>query len=392
MSVVKPIVWSIAGIMAVSLSGAGLNMAFGQDVTLSVDGSTTTFSIVYGSVSEVLASHDIELNYRDKVTPDLGTPVTNDMMITVEYARPIDLTLDGQDGIYWTYATNVGSVINSLGLGQTALKLSASLDTEVPRDGMTLNVKTGHNVSVLADGQTQTIHSFGTVADTLTELGLTWTDDDIISPSLDTALSDGLAISIVRVAQQTVTRQSPIPYDTQNSDDPSAPAGKVTVVTPGVDGVMTQTVVQTTHDGTVVDETVASEDVTLPPVTQVTTTGSKPATPTPTPKASPPVSVTPGSAQAIAYDMVKARGWDDSQFQCLVSLWNHESGWNVSAQNRYSGAYGIPQALPGSKMASVGADWRTNPATQITWGLSYITGRYGTPCGAWSSFQAKGWY
>ena len=100
----------------------------------------------------------------------------------------------------------------------------------------------------------------------------------------------------------------------------------------------------------------------------------------------------PGTAQAIAYEMVAARGWAVSEFDCLVALWNRESHWNVYSNNVRSGAYGIPQALPGSKMASAGADWATNPATQITWGLGYITGRYGTPCGAWGHSQSSGWY
>ena len=99
----------------------------------------------------------------------------------------------------------------------------------------------------------------------------------------------------------------------------------------------------------------------------------------------------PGSAQAIAHDMVIARGWGEDQFACLVALFNRESGWNVYAANP-SGAYGIPQALPGSKMATAGADWATNPATQITWGLGYISARYGTPCGAWGHSQSAGWY
>lgn len=99
-----------------------------------------------------------------------------------------------------------------------------------------------------------------------------------------------------------------------------------------------------------------------------------------------------GSAQAIAYDMVLARGWDQSEFECLVALWNRESHWNVYAHNPNSGAYGIPQALPGDKMASVAADWQTNPVTQITWGLGYIAGRYGTPCGAWEHSERRGWY
>ncbi|WP_423918070.1 transglycosylase SLT domain-containing protein [Frigoribacterium sp. 2-23] len=99
----------------------------------------------------------------------------------------------------------------------------------------------------------------------------------------------------------------------------------------------------------------------------------------------------PGSAKAVAADMVAAKGWGTGEYDCLVSLFNKESGWNVYAYNP-SGAYGIPQALPGSKMAAFGADWQTNPATQIAWGLSYIEGRYKTPCGAWAHSQSVNWY
>ncbi|WP_249273692.1 lytic transglycosylase domain-containing protein [Agreia sp. VKM Ac-1783] len=100
----------------------------------------------------------------------------------------------------------------------------------------------------------------------------------------------------------------------------------------------------------------------------------------------------PGSAQAIAAQMVADRGWPSTEYDCLYSLWSKESGWRYNAYNAGSGAYGIPQSLPGSKMASAGADWETNPATQITWGLGYITGRYETPCGAWGHSQSSGWY
>ena len=89
--------------------------------------------------------------------------------------------------------------------------------------------------------------------------------------------------------------------------------------------------------------------------------------------------------------MVLARGWSESDFTALVNLWNKESGWRTTAANP-SGAYGIPQALPGSKMASAGADWQTSATTQITWGLGYIAGRYGTPTAAWAHSQAYNWY
>lgn len=154
------------------------------------------------------------------------------------------------------------------------------------------------------------------------------------------------------------------------------------------------------------------------PVVEADTTSVVVATPTPTPtptaatasssKASgesgtaassgggssePVAAVVPaGEAQQIAHDMVLARGWGEGEFSCLVKLWDKESGWNVTAENSSSGAYGIPQAYPGSKMASAGADWRSSASTQITWGLGYVSGRYGSPCDAWSYWQSNGSY
>ncbi|MEU3016547.1 lytic transglycosylase domain-containing protein [Nocardiopsis sp. NPDC007018] len=100
-----------------------------------------------------------------------------------------------------------------------------------------------------------------------------------------------------------------------------------------------------------------------------------------------------GDPKGIARQMVAAEGWSADQFDsCLEPLWEKESNWNYQAQNPSSGAYGIPQSLPGDKMASHGSDWQTNPATQISWGISYIKGRYGTPCEAWAHSQSVGWY
>lgn len=111
----------------------------------------------------------------------------------------------------------------------------------------------------------------------------------------------------------------------------------------------------------------------------------------------------PGSAKSIAAEMLPTYGWGDEQFNsCLVPLWNRESGWRTTAQNNAynpnlpgtpeNQAYGIPQAAPGSKMATSGADWKTNPRTQIAWGLDYIKSRYGSPCKAWQHSQNTNWY
>jgi hypothetical protein len=99
-----------------------------------------------------------------------------------------------------------------------------------------------------------------------------------------------------------------------------------------------------------------------------------------------------GTIKAYAFAEVSRRGWGMEQYSCLVKLWNRESNWNPIAQNKSSGAYGIPQALPGIKMASAGDDWMTNPETQINWGLGYISGRYKTPCAALAHSDVKNWY
>ena len=105
-----------------------------------------------------------------------------------------------------------------------------------------------------------------------------------------------------------------------------------------------------------------------------------------------PEVVPQGEYQSYAYSYFASYGWIDYDFECLVALWNSESGWNPYAENPSSGAYGIPQSLPASKMASFGDDYLTNGYTQIRWGLDYIARRYGTPANAWAHSEKTGWY
>ena len=99
-----------------------------------------------------------------------------------------------------------------------------------------------------------------------------------------------------------------------------------------------------------------------------------------------------GSVKSFALNQVEEYGWDFTQSSCLVKLWERESNWRWNALNKSSGAYGIPQSLPANKMASAGADWQTNPETQIRWGLRYIDGRYETPCAALAHSDVHNWY
>ena len=150
------------------------------------------------------------------------------------------------------------------------------------------------------------------------------------------------------------------------------------------DGMWLVEAVQTPNDGTSVVQVSC-----VRPRPQADESTSNPKSKTPPPKGK----TTPAYAKWYARQyMAEKYKWGDVQWAALEKLWTRESGWNYRAENPSSGAYGIPQSLPGSKMASAGKDWRTNPETQIKWGLSYIQGRYKTPVGAWAHFQAKNWY
>lgn len=108
-------------------------------------------------------------------------------------------------------------------------------------------------------------------------------------------------------------------------------------------------------------------------------------------KSKEPKLVVPVVSKSAAQKYARSRV-GDTQYSCLYQLWMRESGWRWNATNKSSGAYGIPQALPGNKMKSAGDDWRTNPITQVKWGIRYVNGRYGSACGAWRHFQQVGWY
>lgn len=121
----------------------------------------------------------------------------------------------------------------------------------------------------------------------------------------------------------------------------------------------------------------------------VTGTGQANLASTATPKSG---SASAQQAQSYAQSKLSTYGWGADQYQYLYQLWMRESGWNVNAYNASSGATGIPQSLPGSKMASAGSDWQSNYQTQINWGLGYIKGTYGSPQAAWAHEVSYGWY
>lgn len=247
-------------------------------------------------------------------------------------------------------------------------------------------------VPIAVDGQTLEVEAeIGDTADALLQkAGVTLGELDTVD---FVAKAGAICLKVTRIVRGNVEVTTPIAHASEQQEDPNLYVGETEVRQEGVDGSTTTTYFRQTVDGRI-EVNVQVAKTTTDPVTEIIAVGTKekPAVASHSAAVSGPVaSYSPASAQGIAQQMVAARGWSDAEFSCLVSLWNHESGWRTTAGNA-SGAYGIPQALPGSKMASAGPDWQTDAATQITWGLGYISGRYGTPCGALGAWQNQGWY
>ena len=237
-------------------------------------------------------------------------------------------------------------------------------------------------LSVTVDGATQEVATeAATLAAALTEAGSVVDADDVVSAPLADAVPLE-PVTVERVSTSLAVSQETQPFTTTEVPDPNRLEGERTVVTAGVDGVTQVLTDVTVRDGVeVARQEVARAQVTAR-VDEVVSVGTMKQAEV----------ATPTGARGIAAQMIGEHGWGQDQFQCLDRLWQKESNWTWNADNPTSSAYGIPQALPGSKMASAGADWATNPATQIRWGLGYISDRYGTPCAAWGHSQAKNWY
>ncbi len=271
--------------------------------------------------------------------------------------------------------------------------------------------------SLTVDGSTRKITTTeSTLGEALNDADVVLHADDKVSLPLNKPVAEGASVTIVRVTAKAISEETVDAHTSSEVDDPELPKGDRVVETEGVDGVTVNAYDVVLENGTEVSREKTMTVVKSTRVDEVVRVGTKEAAPVATPQstgssasvtsdssssasassseaAAPAVQpVASGDAQSIALSMMAGYGWGGDQFTCLVNLWNRESGWNHLAMNASSGAYGIPQALPGNKMASAGADWQTNPATQISWGLGYIQGRYGTPCGAWAHSESVGWY
>lgn len=426
-----------AGVCACAAVGVGTAHT---DITLEVDGVSRPMVVWNADVATALAQENVTLGIHDRVQPAQNYTLRDGDTVVVRTARPYSLTVDGQRHTVWSTAPSAQQVLQDAPSGE---RVVLTADRSTSRATLTPLVSQVQSVVLRAGGQERNI----TVRPGLDARALLAREGIAVSP-LDrvevTSHNGGLAVEVRQVTRSLGHQMVPVPFEEKTEESDQLFTGESLVTTRGVEGQAEEVVWVENLEGQETHRAPASSRRVTEPVTQIRSTGTKDVTPQALiaagldPKAtleegtesdgttsiryrarlgtlssvaeiteiaggaSPevaaaimaaniPLTYSGEDPRTLAQPLVAERGWPTSEYQCLVALWNRESHWNPYAANS-SGAYGIPQALPGSKMSSAGSDWLTNPVTQIKWGLGYISGRYGTPCSALAHSNSVGWY
>ncbi|OZG68572.1 aggregation-promoting factor C-terminal-like domain-containing protein [Bifidobacterium eulemuris] len=253
-------------------------------------------------------------------------------------------------------------------------------------------------VTVKINGETRIVlgekDSFTDVKSVLDAGNITLESGDTVSPALTDEVDESTVITIERAGAELETSQTAIAFNTVYKETDDLAEGEEEVESEGEEGVMETTSLVTRAGDTVVSSNVFASYVKKAPVDRVILvgTGSTASSSGSSSDANLGTTVPASEMQQWAHDYLISNGYSESDFSAAVYIINHESGWNPTATNASSGAYGLAQALPGSKMASAGADWQTNYQTQFKWFVSYCNGRYGSLAGAYEFWVANHWY
>lgn len=365
------------------------NIEMGADdrlVTIYENGTEKTIVTKAITVAGALEQAQIPVESADIVEPAVDTQlVAKSYSINIYRARPV-VVIDGSQKIRVMTAAQSSAKIAEA----AQIKVYPEDETIVDRvsdvlaeggAGLTMTIERAIPVNLVLYGQPNEIRTQAkTVGELLKEKDIKLAANDTLSIDYSVPITSDMTIEIWRNGTQTVTVDEEIPFDTEQIKNADREIGFKEIKTPGENGKKSVTYEIEMRNGIEVARTEIQSVTTQEPKKQIEEVGTKPKVPA--------VPSDPGANAELGHQMMLAAGFGEDQWPCLYNLWMRESGWRTNAHNP-SGAHGIPQALPGSKM---GVGWESDPVVQIGWGLGYIKGRYGTPCGAWAAFQQKGWY
>ena len=343
----RPLRWAAQGAAVAVVAVGALSMAqYDKAVSLSLDGDTSSVHVFGSTVGDLLAKQDVPVGEHDIVQPAADAPLNDGDTVVVRYGRKLTVTMDGKTSDYWTTATSVDAALAELGIRADAAKLSVSRSEPLGRSGLALTITTPKNVTVNVDGGSKTVASTGpTVADALQQLEVTLGAQDRVSPAPETALTDGLAVTVNRVEKKTVNETQAVAFKVTNQDDANLAKGTKKTTTKGVAGEQSVTFEELWVDGKLETRSQTGAQVTKNPVDQIVAVGTKvaapaPATTTPAPSA--------GNTSGAGLNLANAAMWDRIA-QC-------ESGgnWHINTGNGY---YGGLQFAQSTWLANGGADF-----------------------------------
>ena len=316
----------------------------------------------------------------DTVEPSLDGELTGtEYSVNIYRAKPVIIE-DGDSKIkVMTAAQTPRQIVQKSGIKiHDEDKVAFEQSSSILEDGTTNSLKITRAKEILVElfGKTESFRTQSkTVEDFLKEKNISLTKDDGISIDKKTTISNGLSFRIWRNGKQTITTEEEIAFSTEIIKDANKDSSYKEIKEAGEKGSKSVTYEIEMQNGKEVSRKKINETEIKAAKKQVEIVGTK-------------VNLPAGSHS----DWLSAAGISSSDHGAANAIIGQESGWRVNATNRSSGAYGIPQALPGSKMASAGADWQTNPITQLKWMNSYVLGRYGSWQNAYRYKQANGWY
>lgn len=364
------------------------NESRGRLVTIHDRGQEKVLLSTAETIGGALKDAGVAIDSHDAVEPGLDEKlIATEYQINIYRARPVTV-VDGptRQKVITAYQTSE-QIAKDAGITmypEDTTTLSRADNLVADGAGLQLTIDRATLFNFTLYGTKSEVRTQGdTVAEMLKEKGVTLGANDRVSIPVSTPVTAGMDVQVWREGKRTVTVEEPVAFDTEQIRDADRALGYSAVQTAGVTGKRNATYEVEIRDGKEVARVEIASLVTVQPSKEVIVVGAKL-----------PVPTNPTENQALGHAMMLEAGYGEDQWSCLVNLWSRESGWRTMAGNPSSGAYGIPQSLPASKMATYGADYLTNPKVQIAWGLNYIKDRYGTPCGAWAAFNSRSpsWY
>lgn len=332
------------------------------------------------TVGEFLERIDVELNEGDVVEPSVDTEIIDERFrINVYKARPVTVVDGDKKKFAFSAATTPRSVASQVGVEVYPEDiLESKMETEFLRDN-TIGEKV-----VITRAKPVTLNLYGTavpirthaktVGDLLKEKQISVASDDTVQPSLDTQLTAKTQVFVVRNGSQVITEEQEIPMEVETIQDPSLSFGARAIRQKGTPGKRLVTYQVDLRNGQEVARKEIQSVVAQEPVKQIEARGR--------------AVYIPADKESV----MRAAGIASYDFPYVNYIISRESGWNAAASNRSSGAFGLCQALPGSKMASAGSDWGSNPVTQLKWCNGYALGRYGSWENAYNTWLRQHWW